>query len=112
MTDHAPRTMGTMRVHEAELVGLLISLYDGDLPVTATLGPDARHVGTEEAWRILSSPHLGPVRLVVPVREGALLLVNPTHSGPVVSELSRRWRDRAIGVLAAIYGQGAGRLSD
>lgn len=112
MTDHAPRIMGTMRVHEAELVGLLISLYDGDLPVTATLGTDARHVGTEEAWRILSSPHLGPARLVIPVREGALLLVDPTHSDPMVAESARCWRDRAIGVLAAIYGQDTGRLSD
>lgn len=112
MTDHAPRIMGTMRVHEAELVGLLISLYDGDLPATATLGPDARHVGTEEAWRILSSPHLGPTRLVMPVREGALLLVDPTHSDPVVAALSRRWRDRAIGVLAAIYSLDAGRIPE
>jgi hypothetical protein len=112
LTDHAPHIMGTMRVHETELVELLISLCDGDLPATGTLGPDARHIGTEEAWRILSGPLLGAARIVVPVREGALLLVDPTHSGPVVAALSRRWRDRAIGVLAAIYSLDASRIPE
>lgn len=104
--------MGTTRVHEGELVALLISLCEGELPTTDTLGPDSRHVGTEEAWRILRSSHLGAAQTIVPVREGALVLVDPTHSSPAVAALSRRWRDRAVGVLAAIYGQDVGRLSE
>ncbi|WP_189074948.1 hypothetical protein [Deinococcus sedimenti] len=101
-----------MRVHEAELVALLISLCDGDIPTTETLGPGSRRVGAEEAWRILRRPHLGAGQIVVPVREGALLLVDPTHLNPAVAALSRRWRDRAVGVLAAIYEQDVGRLSE
>ncbi|MCD0155817.1 hypothetical protein [Deinococcus sp. 6GRE01] len=103
MTDPDPCIMVTMRIHEAELVTLLISLCDGELPTTETLGPDSRHVGTEEAWRVLRSPQMGAAQTIVPVREGALLLVDPSHSSPAVAALSRRWRDRAVGVLAAIY---------
>ncbi|AIZ45154.1 hypothetical protein QR90_08635 [Deinococcus radiopugnans] len=70
--------MGIMQLHEAELVELLTSLCDGDLPANVSLGPDSRHVGTEEAWRRLRGPHLEAAQIVVPVHGGALLLAGST----------------------------------